>query len=109
MNAALEALEAAGAVDVELWAKLSQGALAIADFANAIFAGKQCVSVLPPGFEEADLEELQPLQDKNLWYWMALAELVHGRGLLALVNPTVHALDVQVRPRVVWGEKEEGV
>ena len=41
VNAAVEALEAAATVDVELWAKLARGAFNIGDFANAIYAGKK--------------------------------------------------------------------
>ncbi|KAK3266243.1 hypothetical protein CYMTET_25118, partial [Cymbomonas tetramitiformis] len=97
LTGAVQALESAAEVDVQLWSKLAKGALAMGEYASAISAAQKAVSTLPEDVNENSVDELEELQpDQEKWFWLAVAEVVHGKGLVALLRPELqdhHALE----------------
>ena len=77
-------------VNVELWAKLGRAAAAVGAWGQALECAKSATSVVPP---DGDLSHIRrpsdlPGTSTNTWFWLAIAELMHGQAVLDLVSGT---------------------
>ena len=92
----LEALAAASALlasvvppDVELWAKLAKGALALGEPAKAMECAQAALACVPPGMElsSEDVGSVVATLGAETWYWLALCAAAAGQGAAMLIQP----------------------
>lgn len=90
IGTAMGILKGLPVVNVELWAKLGRAAASVGAWGQALECAKAAASMVPP---DGDLSHIRRASDlpgvtTNTWFWLAIAELIHGQAILDLVKTT---------------------
>jgi hypothetical protein len=90
IKTAMQILSGLPTINVELWAKLARAAAAVGAWGPALECSKAAAAAVPP---DGDLSYIRrpsdlPELSTNTWFWLAIAELVHGQVGVRRVDST---------------------
>eukprot|EP00873_Tetraselmis_striata_P015149 jgi/Tetstr1/435413/TSEL_024322.t1 len=90
----------------EFWAKLAQVALQVRAVGQALTCARRASRAVFGDDAALSTDDIQDKSDApdvadRTWYWLSLAEVVHGQAIVALVKPGAQARSVQSKLRLL--------